>query len=159
MEFSIQITGLDRLASKSQLVAKIAAEEVNKALYVSAKQVEKEAKQSILSGDKTGHTYTRGNVAHRASAPGEAPASDTGRLVNSINTEVSKSALESTVSAGSGAVKYARMLEFGTTKMAARPFLFPALEKSKPFIRARFDQALSKTIDRAATLGRSMIGK
>src|SRR4051794_3668243 len=131
MEFSVRIDGLDRLASKSALVAKIAGEELTKALYVSAKQVEKEAKQSILEGGKSGRTYKRGNVIHRASAPGEAPASDTGRLVNSINTEVNKSALEAVVKAGSGLVKYAKYLEFGTFKIAARPFMFPALEKSK----------------------------
>ena len=42
------------------------------------------------------------------------------------------------------------MLEFGTSKTSARPFLFPALEKSKAVIRARFATALDKVIDRAA---------
>ena len=157
MDFSVKIDGLDKLAAKSQIVAKIAAEELAKALYVSGKLVEKEAKQSILAGDKSGRMYHRGTVTHRASAPGEAPASDTGRLVNSVNTEVT--GLEATVSAGSGAVKYAAMLEFGTVKIAARPFLFPALEKSKAFIRKRFDQALDKTIDRATAAAMKSIGK
>jgi HK97 gp10 family phage protein len=157
MEFSVKIEGLDKLAAKSQLLAKIAAEEVSKALYVSGKHVEKEAKQSILEGNKSGRTYKRGNVVHRASAPGEAPASDTGRLVNSINTEVS--GLEATVKAGGGIVTYAKHLEHGTRHIAARPFMFPALEKSKAFIRTRFEQALSKTIDRAASAAMKAIGK
>ena len=159
MQFSVSVDGIDKLASKSRIVAKIAEEELAKALYASAKQVEKEAKQSILQGGKSGRVYRRRTVTHTASAPGEAPASDTGRLVNSINTELETTALTSTVSAGSGIVKYARALEFGTRKVAARPFLFPALERSKPWIKDRFDRALDKVIDRAAAAALRSLGK
>lgn len=147
MEFSVKIDGLNELAAKSRRVARVADEEIAKALYVSGKQVEKEAKQSILDGNKTGRLYRRGTVVHRASAPGEAPANDTGRLVNSINTEAD--ANSATVKAGGGIVTYAAHLEFGTRHIAPRPFLFPALERSKAFIRARFEQALAKTVDRS----------
>jgi hypothetical protein len=36
------------------------------------------------------------------------------------------------------------MLEFGTRNMAARPFMFPALEKSKDWIRERLQQAVRR---------------
>ena len=38
--------------------------------------------------------------------------------------------------------KYAMFLEFGTVKMAARPFLFPAYEKNKPAILAALKEAM-----------------
>ena len=159
MDFSVSIEGLDRLASKSKIVSVIARNEVEKALLASGLMVEKEAKESIAGGQKSGHVYRRGNVAHRASAPGEAPASDTGRLINSINVRPVQGELAVDVKAGGGVVKYARSLEFGTSKMAARPFLFPALEKSKPRIKRRIESALDRTIDRAAKVAVKSLGK
>lgn len=159
MDFSVSLEGLDRLASKSKIVADIARNEVEKALFASGAMVEKEAKESIASGQKTGRVYRRGNVTHQASAPGEAPATDTGRLINSINVRPVQGELSVEVKAGGGIVKYARMLEFGTAKMAARPFLFPALEKNKARIKKRIESALDRTIDRATKLAMKSLGK
>lgn len=149
MDFTVTIEGLDTLTRQTEVTARAVADETAKALYASAQRVEAEAKRSILSGDKSGRIYKRRSVTHRASAPGEAPASDTGRLVNSINSYLDASALASFVVAGRGIVKYAAMLEFGTARMAARPFMFPALEKSKGWIRERLAEGL-----RRATGGR-----
>jgi len=41
-------------------------------------------KKQIQRGPKTGRYYKRGSRTHRASAPYEAPATDTGTLVSSI---------------------------------------------------------------------------
>lgn len=145
MEFSVKIEGIDRLARSTDQIKARAKSEIEKALFASGKQVEKEAKLSITNGQKSGRLYKRGKaIFHRASAPGEAPASDTGRLVNSINTTIS--GLEALVVAGRGAVKYARMLEFGTSKIAPRPFMFPALEKSKAWITNRLNQAMQRAL-------------
>lgn len=146
MEFTVHVEGLDRIGDATDRVRRAVAKELNVALYASAKKVERDAKESILSGNKTGRLYRRGKtVVHRASAPGEAPASDTGRLVNSVLGEVVRgSAGEAKVKAGGGIVRYARMLEFGTIKMAARPFLFPALERNKAWIRERLAKAVRK---------------
>ena len=51
---------------------------------------------------------------------------DTGRLRSSITTE--RKGL--TLSVGSN-VKYAPFIEFGTRRMAAQPFLFPAAESQR----------------------------
>lgn len=142
MEVSFTIDGLDRIDRASKEVQASVAKEMQKALYASALQIEKEAKLSITQGGKTGHIYKRGNVTHQASAAGEAPASDTGRLVNSIQSYLKASALESFVIAGRGLVKYAKMLEFGTSKIAARPFMFPASQKSKNWIQNRLQKAV-----------------
>lgn len=144
MEVSIHVEGLDRIERGTEAARKAISEELAKAMQASMLRVEREAKQSILNGQKSGRLYKFGNVFHRASAPGEAPASNTGRLVNSIRGRVDTSALkqgrlEGTVSVN---VSYGRPLEFGTSKMAARPFLFPALEKSKEWIRERLNKAV-----------------
>ncbi len=134
---SFKVEGLDRIENAARRVRDEVAKELTKALYASAKKVEAEAKKSVLSGGKTGRVYTRRTVTHRASAPGEAPASDTGRLVNSINGTLAGTTAEVTASA-----RYSRPLEFGTAKMAARPFLFPALEKSRAWIQERLNRAV-----------------
>lgn len=141
MEFEFKVEGLDKLDRALKGVPELVAKELDVALFAAAKHVEAEAKKSIASGEKTGRVYKRRTVTHRASAPGEAPASDTGRLVNSITAYPPQKG-ESTVVAGRGTVKYASMLEFGTSRMAARPFLFPALEKSKDWIRERLNKAV-----------------
>ncbi len=80
--------------------------------------------KSRMAGAKSGRTYG----SHVASAPGEAPAIDTGALVNSIQTAMD--------SQTSGAVytnmEYGQMLEFGTSRMLARPAWIPAAEEARP---------------------------
>jgi HK97 gp10 family phage protein len=158
MDFSFKIEGLDKIGQATTRVQAEVRKELEKALYASALRIEKEAKKSILSGNKSGRVYTtrfltnkktggifptESRPPHKASAKGEAPASDTGRLVNSITTYVKKTgALEAFVVAGRGTVKYARMLEYGTAKMGARPFMIPAYEKSKAWIQERLNKAV-----------------
>ena len=91
--------------------------------------IQREAVVSILSGDKSGHTYKHGSIEHRASAPGEAPASDTGYLASHIQITMDKGKGEVCVIAKAD---YAPALEFGTSKMEARPFLGPAYHKYRP---------------------------
>ena len=137
--------GLERISKANDRVKAEVVKELEKALYFSAQKVQREAQDSIRKGQKSGRIYKRGGVTHRASAPGEAPASDTGRLINSITAHINKislNKLESFVVAGRGVVKYARMLEFGTAKMGARPFMLPAYLKNKTWIIERLNKAV-----------------
>ncbi|MBP3958341.1 HK97 gp10 family phage protein [Gemmata sp. G18] len=144
MDFTVSVSGPD--PAKWGAKARVIEMEVKKALLASAQRVEKEAKESIARGPKSGRLYQRRSVTHRASAPGEAPATDTGRLINSINSYLDSTALSSFVVAGRGIVTYARHLEYGTANMAERPFMAPALERSKPFIRERMAKAVNDGI-------------
>ena len=148
MDFSVKIEGLDKLAQNSKALQQAVEEEIGKGLYASANLVAGDAKRSILEGGKSGRTYTRRTVTHRASAPGEPPASDTGRLVTSISAKL-ESKLSAVAIAGNSVVKYARMLEFGTSRMSARPFFLPALEKNRRAITDRLKQALASAIRRS----------
>lgn len=105
---------------------------VKRALFESGSLVRGTAIQSIARGTKTGVTYQKYNPnrIHTASAAGEPPATDTGRLVNSIYQDTKKRGKTFVGIVGAG-VDYAIHLEFGTTNMGARPFLQPALRKNR----------------------------
>ena len=80
----------------------------------------------------SGEVYTRGSRSHRASAPGQPPAIDTGNLINSIEVgDVTPT--QATLGVGA---EYAEYLEFGTSRMEARPFLRPAMDENEDEIIA-----------------------
>lgn len=146
MDLSFKVEGLDKLAKASRTTIEEISKQLDVALYASAKRIESDAKKSIARGTKSGKIYKRRTVTHRASAPGEAPANDTGRLMNSISTALIKAQKYAEVFAGRGVAKYARALEFGTQKMAARPFFFPAAEKNRQWISDRLARAVRDAI-------------
>jgi HK97 gp10 family phage protein len=86
--------------------------------------IREEAISLILNPPKTGRIYRRRGVEHQASAPGEAPASDTGFLASSITTKYDASKLSGQVVVGAA---YGPHLEYGTQTMEPRPFLRPAI--------------------------------
>lgn len=92
----------------------------------------------LMSLPKTGRSYRRGRTAiHIASAPGQAPAVDTGTLTNSINFQM-QGELQATVTVNA---EYAAYLEYGTRHMAARPYARPAIDK----VRDQFKGILGET--------------
>lgn len=103
------------------------------------------AVRSILGGAKSGRIYVRRGIAHQASAPGEPPASDTGRLANSIDVKLDAVRVVATVSAST---RYAAFLEYGTQKMAPRPFMRPALAAQVDNIEAAIASELRKVLPR-----------
>ena len=120
-----------------------------------ALKAETEAKKS-MRGPKHGRTYGRGASKrgkvngrkrvlavrlHRASAPGEPPAVDYGVLWNSLRAGLVGPGL-SELAVGA---KYGRSLEYGTSRMAARPFLRPAVAAVKQF----FQDGCNKLIERS----------
>lgn len=83
------------------------------------------------------------NKPHRASAPGQAPATDTGELIASIIVDNRRNSIEVGATA-----KYAPWLEDGTRGMESRPFLEPALDKELSGI----EKAVLNAIERASNL-------
>lgn len=131
---------------------------INDTLKGCAQIVANDAKQSVARGPKTGRIYTTRfarnrstgrifpvgtRVPHQASAPGEAPATDTGKLVGSIVADAKDGV--ATVEARSA---YALWLEYGTRYMLPRPFLLPAFERNRErcanVLRAAMASAVSR---------------
>ena len=96
-----------------------------------------EARMLIRNPPKTGRIYMKGknrDIAHQASAPEEAPATDTGALAdNSLIRRRGLADYEIQFNQ-----KYAAPLEFGTPTILPRPFLRPAVEA----YRASFERHL-----------------
>jgi hypothetical protein len=113
---------------------------------------------SMQTGRRTvgpsGMEYQRpGGKVHRASAPGEPPAVDTGELISRVTMEYSAAAVRAEVGIAGGA-PYAPFLEFGhftggsgTRSGGAfwtepRPFLGPVAEEMGPWIREKLLDAV-----------------
>lgn len=67
---------------------------------------------------------------------------DTGNLKNSINANYFNSGASAEISTP---VSYAPHIEWGTYKMSAQPFLFPAYERERPKYLRALEKAVSKT--------------
>jgi len=91
----------------------------------------------ILNTHKSGRVY--GN--HQASAPGQPPASDLGRLVQSCRVVHEPGSLVATVGVGTN---YARMLELGTIHMSPRPAFLPAYTNVRPAMEAAITNEIAK---------------
>lgn len=109
---------------------------INKGLDKVGEIVTKEATKGIMSPPKTGNTYIYRGRVHRASASGQYPAHQTGKLVRGIN----KNRITRKLIIGSKA-PYSTFLEKGTKKMRKRPFLIRAIsDTSSEQLRALIDE-------------------
>lgn len=100
--------------------------------------------QSKSSGEVVTRTTAAGEpYNHIASKEGAAPNTDTGALVNSVQVDIAGSGIRKGVVVGSR-LPYAAWLEFGTSKMAARPWLWPSLEQNRSAIRKLIGKEINK---------------
>lgn len=122
------------------LANSIAIEAAERGIRAATVEGQNILKADLLSRPGTGRTYQRGKtVEHRASAPGEPPAPDTGELRRRIEVEVVRGPNEvrGIITAN---VEYAAALEMGTERMRARPFLSRLAQD----YRARLVQVFNK---------------
>jgi len=118
----------------AEVVKKVNAEN-KKIIKTACLIVERDVKISMKPG--TGNEYLRpGGKIHKASAPGEPPAVDTGRLRSSITHEI-----EGTKGYVGTNVEYALALEIGIG-MKPRPFLRPALHQNEKKILELFKKII-----------------
>ncbi len=102
---------------------------VEKAFWRIGKDLRAEADQQVLRGDKTGRIYIRRDSLgrrrrHQASAPGESHANRTGTLRKSNGWRARGLQMEYGYgAAGLTAPIYARPIELGSRRVAARPTL------------------------------------
>ena len=143
MSIDLKITNLKSFNEK--LNKKLRNNKVKEIVTRGTMMVHNEAKQSIMKGG-TGRLYEKYEPrrSHRASAPNQPPASDTGFLVSQITMKVDTKLDGSVVGKIISAAPYSKALEFGTTQMTERPFMQPALEKNKRKIERMFKKGVLK---------------
>ena len=107
---------------------------IENALFETGKEVVRDVRKLIKEGPKTGRIYTYRGQHHQASAPGEAPANRSGRLMRSSNYSVRN---WSQMTVGETA-EYAGFLEHGVRgRLRVRPHLIVAVNKNAiPLIQA-----------------------
>ena len=138
---SLSVSNVKELQAAIKAIGGKAERNVSRAIEATALGINRDVKDAIQRGDKTGRVYQRGNITHRASAHGEAPATDTGTLVSSIYYEP-QSGLLSMIGSR---LAYAYYLEFGTMRIAPRPSWMPAVEAN----RDKFNRLIEEGIRRA----------
>ena len=148
MKIQVKVKGIKKAMDSLKSLEKDLEAPFREVILGGAQLIRSEAVKSIMQGPKTGRIYEKYNPrrTHRSSAPGQAPASDTGNLVSQIRVREENKDL---IKVESNAL-YSSFLEFGTSKMLARPFLFPATERSRKKIAQAVFNRVVKEIKRLA---------
>lgn len=110
-----------------------AIREISKALFIAANNIQQSAQHSITEGSISGK-------GHIVSAPGTPPNADTHNLDRQIEAELVQP-LKAIVSSNA---RYAAALEFGTSKMAPRPYMMPAAQRERPNVVALVQRAINR---------------
>lgn len=121
----------DRLKRMAQRTPR----EVARALYSAGQLIELDAERSITSGAVSGKNHIPSN-------PGQPPNADTHFLDSNIETEIGGPGLVTVTSKAN----YSAALEYGTSKMAARPFMRPAVERNRKKVVQMVGDAVNVTI-------------
>lgn len=137
MTLRIQVKGVKEFNKHLSDLSRSSKIELNKLLALSAIETQKNAVHSIQTGARTGKIYKRRTVTHQASAPGEPPKTDRGILVSNITVE--KESKGYTTGSRKGA-PHGFWMEFGTSKVKARPWLQPAFDKTVAEIGAKIQR-------------------
>lgn len=109
--------------------------EVARALYSAGQLIELDAERSITSGAVSGKNHIPSN-------PGQPPNADTHFLDTNIETEIGGPGLVTVTSKAN----YSAALEYGTSRMEARPFMRPAVERNRKKVVQMVGDAVNVTI-------------
>ena len=144
MSVTIKLEGAKELQVALRNLSDEVLEQVGKAVTGTAIMLRADVVERIQRGPASGVVYSKKNPnrVHQASAPGEAPATDTGRLANSIEFD-QIGPLTATVGSS---LLYALYLEYGTSRMAPRPYFRPAVEAVRPMFERALERALAGVI-------------
>ena len=143
MTVTIRLEGSEQLQRELRRLSGDLRQAVADTVEAVAIELRADIVESVERGPASGRTYMHyfyttknGKLAqgrkrakpHTASAPGQPPMSDTGYLANRITFD----RLGDLTAVVGTKVEYAVHLEYGTERMAARPFFRPAVERMRP---------------------------
>jgi hypothetical protein len=128
----VQMQGMAELVAQLKALGADADEVLDQVKFDLAFDTQALAIHGIQHSGGGGRTYEKYNPrrSHTASAPGKYPSTDTGRLANSIGVASDMADRGKSITVGT-AVNYGPWLEFGTSRMAARPWLLPSFNVAK----------------------------
>lgn len=149
-EFKKLRTKLSKIRDRLIKATDKAPDGIVKELFIGSLNIRNSAIRSMVEDPKTGREYRKGGKIHKASAPWESPAVDSGKLIASIFVDRRKTEVE----VGSiGKAPYSFNLEFGVKKktggiiqrifgkpewrLEPRPFLEPAYRANENEIKDR----------------------
>lgn len=136
-----RIIGLEKLQKRLNAIPQIAKDEIKKALEQSANEIVAMMRNLVPVDegdlrDSIGWTY--GDVPKGSISLGSVRASElTGDLTI-------------TIYAGNSKAFYARWVEFGTQKMQAQPFFYPAYRALRRRAKGRVTRAINKAAKKVA---------
>ncbi len=144
----------DRVFARIEGIEKLTKRGLRQGMFKSGQTLIGSANQEILKGSKTGRVYIRRDKTgrrrrHQTSAPGETHANLTGTLRKSLSFQLRGSSeieFGYGVSSGKSAPEYARFVEFGTTRMKARPSLKNALNAEQGNITQHFEREITESL-------------
>ncbi len=122
----IELTGVDEILNKLQQIGTNISRLENKALKNAAEPVLEDAKATNAFNDRSGRLRKGLKIS------------------NVKNKEGTKYILVGVDKSDNSKIFYGKLLEFGTSKMSARPFLQPAYEKNKDNIQKTIAETLKE---------------
>ena len=141
-DFGYSILGMRELQTKIDRLVELSVDEAQTQIDRAARLIQNTAINQINKGGRSGNSYIKGGKRGTRSASGEWPKSDTGDLVKNITID---NPAELTATIGSTEkVPYGKWLEFGTSKMSARPWLARSFKANERKITKNFERALRK---------------
>lgn len=143
MKATIRFRGDRALEQAMEKFVDNAEDEVERIVGETAFDVHRDVIGSVQKGPATGAVYELFDPrrTHQASAPGQPPQTDTGRLASSISVRIT--GYEAVIFSRT---RYAEYLEFGTRDMAARPFFNPAVERNRPRFVRRYNDLIDRSL-------------
>ena len=144
MTVTIRLEGSEQLQRELRRLSGDLREEAGKAVLATAVEMRADIVKSIQRGPASGVTYEKYKPrrTHTASAPGQPPMSDTGYLANRITFD----RLGDLTAVVGTKVEYAVHLEYGTERMAARPFFRPAVERMRPKYIGKLEDLIGRAM-------------
>ena len=155
MTVTIRLEGSDQLQRQLRRLSDDLREEAGNVVKAVGIEMRADIVKSLDHGPASGRTYTHyfytnknGKLVqgrkrakpHTASAPGQPPMSDTGYLANRITFD----RLGDLTAVVGTKVDYALHLEYGTERMAARPFFRPAVERMRPIYIGKLEDIIRR---------------
>lgn len=131
-----KITGVEQAKRRiAGMASREKIEQVSKALFAGGEMLKAHAARSITAGAVSGKH-------HIPSAPGQPPNEDTGTLRRNI-TVTQLGPLHVRIASEA---PYSAFLEYGTSRMHARPFMGPAVRATRPQIVALVRESITFTL-------------